>query len=88
MTFIWEYLHRQGWGQFNSRIAWNCSSIPISELELELKLVELKMELELKTLELELELELKTGIEFFATATTTITTSPTISKFLFEQRRS
>ena len=79
MTFIWEYLHRQGWGQFNSRIAWNCSSIPIPELELELKLVELKMELELKTL----ELELKTGIEFFATATAAITTSPTISKFLF-----
>ena len=37
---------------------WNCSSIPIPELEL--KLVELKMELELKTL----ELDLKTGIEF------------------------
>ena len=52
---------------------WNCSSIPIPipELELELKLVELKMELELKPLEL--ELELKTGIEFFATATTALT---------------
>ena len=50
-------------------------------MELELKLVELKMEFELKTLELELELELKTGIEFFATATAAITSSPTISKF-------
>ena len=39
---------------------WNCSSIriPILELELELKLVELKMELELKTLKLELKAEL------------------------------
>ena len=54
---------------------WNCSSIPIPELELELELksVELKMELELKTLELELELVLKTGFEFFATATAAIT---------------
>ena len=62
---------------------WNCSSIPIPipELELELKLVELKMELELKTLELELELELKTGIEFFPTATTAITSEQTISIF-------
>ena len=48
---------------------WNCGSIPIPKLGLEL--VELKMELELKTLEL--ELELKTGIEFFATATAAIT---------------
>ena len=52
---------------------WNCSSIPIPipswELELKLKLVELKVELELKTL----ELELKTRIEFFATATTALT---------------
>ena len=31
------------------------------------------MELELKSLELELELEMKTGIEFFATATTALT---------------
>ena len=46
---------------------WNCSSIPI--LELELKWVELKMELDLKTL----ELELKTGIDFFATASTAFT---------------
>ena len=50
-----------------------------SELKLELELVELKMELELKTMEL--ELELKTGIEFFATATTAVTSEPTISKF-------
>ena len=40
--------------QFN----WNCSSIPIPELEL--KLVELNMELELKIV----ELELKAGIDF------------------------
>ena len=40
---------------------WNCSFIPIPELGLELKLLELKMELELKTL----ELELKTGVDFF-----------------------
>ena len=53
---------------------WNCSPIPIWELEL--KLVELKMELESETLELELktlELELKTRIDFFATATTALT---------------
>ena len=50
---------------------WNCISIliPILEMELEFKLVELKMELELKTL----ELEMKTWIKFFATATTAFT---------------
>ena len=54
--------YKPGLGSIQFR-NWNCSSIPIPELELELKLVELKMELELKSLEL--ELELKTGIEFF-----------------------
>ena len=39
---------------------WNCSSIPIPELEVELKLLELKMDLQLKTL----ELQLKTGFVF------------------------
>ena len=62
---------------------WNCSSIPIPELELalELKLVELKMELELKTL----ELELKTGIEFFATATTVFTSNQQFPNFSFSR---
>ena len=59
--------HAQGWGQFR---IWDCSSIPIpiSELEPSLEL-KLKMELKLKSL----ELELKTGIDFFATATTALT---------------
>ena len=64
--------HSAGLGSIQFR-NWNCRSIPIPELELELKMVELKMELELKTLELELELELKTGIEFFAIATAALT---------------
>ena len=46
---------------------WNCSSIPIIVLYLELKLEELKMELEMKIVEF--ELEMKTGIEFLTTVT-------------------
>ena len=71
VAFTKEQFHkRSGLGSIQFR-NWNCSSIPIPELEL--KLVELKMELELKPLELELELELKTGIEFFAIATAALT---------------
>ena len=72
MNIIAIYYWVPGLGSIQFR-NWNCSSIPIPIPELELKLVELKMELELKPLELELELELKTGIEFFATATTALT---------------
>ena len=53
------------WNWWNWKWNWNWNPGNWN-WKLELKLVELKMELELKSR----ELELKTGIEFFATATT------------------